>query len=197
MHTHKSLPKFTGHYSQVFAAHNVESSPVTTDSLVLAQVLLISCSTCSTKLLFFTKAVVIVVIFDLVSSIARNWTYAWDYIWANTPFTFLPQSSVHKKVGGGGEGEAYFGEFMVLFHRTSLCTAALSFSTQPVEIREGSSSFMENVAEGNVVDKKYCFRMMVWLCAYYDFYDKKVYQSYSQYATIPPLTTLLFAIGDF
>ena len=78
--------------------------------------------------------------------------------------------------GGGGRGEAYFGEFMVLFHRTSLCTAALSFSTQPVEIREGSSSFMENATEGNVVDKKYCFRMMVWLCAYYDFYDKKVIQ---------------------
>ena len=56
---------------------------------------------------------------------------------------------------------------------------------------------MENVAEGNVVDKKYCFRMMVWLCAYYDFFDKKVYQNYSRYATIPPLTTLLFAIGDF
>ena len=109
------------------------------------------------------------------------------------PSNFCLKVVCTKKLGGG----AYFGEFMVLFHQTSLCTAAPSFSTQPVEIKEGSSSFMENVAEGSVVDKKYYFRMMVWLCAYYDFYDKKVYQNYSQYATIPPLIILLFSIGDF
>ena len=107
-----------------------------------------------------------------------------------------------KKLGGGSIFWGTYGTYLyivisILFHRTSLCTAAPSFSTQPVEIKEGSSSFMENVAEGSVVDKKYYFRMMVWLCAYYDFYDKKVYQNYSQYATIPPLIILLFSIGDF
>ena len=116
----KHFPKciHTNHYPNLLATAAkfllliiwvyVESSPVTTDSLVSAEALLISCSTHSTKLLFFTKAVVIVVIFDLVSSIARNWTYAWEYIWANTPFPFLPQSSMHKKVGGGGGGAYFF-----------------------------------------------------------------------------------------
>ena len=62
----------------------------------------------------------------------------------------------------------------------SLHTSAPAFSTQPVQIREDSSAYTENVAKDNIVDKKYCFRMMVWLCAYYDFFDKKVHQCHSQ-----------------
>ena len=56
------------------------------------------------------------------------------------------------------------------------------FSTQSLQIKKGSPSHTstENVAKGNVVDKRYYFRMMVWLCAYYDFYDKKVRQCNSQ-----------------
>jgi len=102
-------------------------------------------------------------------------------------------------LGGDIFGNLWYYLFVsLLFHMdVSLYTAARSFSAQPVQIKEGSPSFMENVAEGNVVNKKYCFRMMVWLCAYYDFFGKKVYQNYSRYATIPPLTTLLFSIGDF
>ena len=54
---------------------------------------------------------------------------------------------------------------------------ASPFSTQSVQRDGGSVSYasMEKDAKGNVVDKRHCFRMMVWLCAYYEFYDKKVH----------------------
>ena len=48
------------------------------------------------------------------------------------------------------------------------------FSTQSVQLRWDSPSYMGNDGKGSTVNKKYCFRMMVWLCAYYEFYDKKV-----------------------
>ena len=62
----------------------------------------------------------------------------------------------------------------------SLRTSTPTFSTQPVQIRVDSFAYTENVAKDDIVDKKYCFRMMVWLCAYYDFFDKKVHWSCSQ-----------------
>ena len=40
---------------------------------------------------------------------------------------------------------------------------------------------IENDARVNAVGKSHCFRMMVWLCAYYDFYNEKVYQCHSQF----------------
>ena len=48
------------------------------------------------------------------------------------------------------------------------------FSAQSVQLRGDSPSYMGNDGKGSTVNKKYCFRMMVWLCAYYEFYDKKV-----------------------
>ena len=50
-------------------------------------------------------------------------------------------------------------------------------SLHSVRIRGGSIPRppTESVARGSTVDKRLCFRMMVWLCAYYEFYDKKVH----------------------
>ena len=52
-------------------------------------------------------------------------------------------------------------------------------SMHSVRIRGGSIPRppTESVARGSTVDKRLCFRMMVWLCAYYDFYDKKVHNT--------------------
>ena len=49
-------------------------------------------------------------------------------------------------------------------------------SMHSVRMRGGSIPHppTESAARGSAVDKRLCFRMMVWLCAYYEFYDKKV-----------------------
>ena len=53
----------------------------------------------------------------------------------------------------------------------------LPSSTQSMQMKRNSPPHLptENDAKCNAVGKSHCFRMMVWLCAYYDFYDKKVY----------------------
>ena len=56
----------------------------------------------------------------------------------------------------------------------NIYTFTSPFSTQSVQIRGDSPSYMGNDGKGSTVNKKYCFRMMVWLCAYYEFYDEKV-----------------------
>lgn len=53
----------------------------------------------------------------------------------------------------------------------------------------------EDDARVDIVDKRPCFRMMVWLCAYYEFYEKKVHKCSSQYTT-PLLTLLAHSTGD-
>ena len=54
-------------------------------------------------------------------------------------------------------------------------------SAQSLQTKDGSSPHLstESDIRGSAVDKKHCFRMMVWLCAYYDFYDKKVHQCHA------------------
>ena len=78
-------------------------------AFVSVQVPLISCSTCSTKLLFFQKALAVVVIVEFVH--IQEWregAYARDElnIWANAPSPLLSTSSV-QKVG------TYFRELTV------------------------------------------------------------------------------------
>ena len=82
---------------------------------------------------------------------------------------------------------------------TSSYTLAPPFSTQSVQIKDGSPSYTptENVAKSSVVDKRHCFRMMVWLCAYYDFYDMKVQKCHSELGTMPLLILLPITTGDF
>lgn len=53
----------------------------------------------------------------------------------------------------------------------------------------------EDDARVDIVDKRPCFRMMVWLCAYYEFYEKKVHKCSIQYTT-PLLTLLAHSTGD-
>ena len=52
----------------------------------------------------------------------------------------------------------------------------ISSSTQSLQVKDGSSTHLstESNIRASAVDKKHCFRMMVWFCAYYDFYNKKV-----------------------
>ena len=78
----------------------------------------------------------------------------------------------------------------------NIYTCTSPFSTQSVKRRGDSPSYMGNDGKGSTVDKKYCFRMMVWLCAYYEFYDKKVQQSPSQWDTIYLLTPLPCSPGN-
>ena len=65
-------------------------------------------------------------------------------------------------------------------------------SLQSLQVKDGSSTHLstENNLSSSAVDKKHCFRMMVWFCAYYDFYDKKVQQCYSWACVTAPLTLL-------
>ena len=71
----------------------------------------------------------------------------------------------------------------------SSCAQVYTSSTK------GGRSPMECDASGNPVDK-FCFRMMVWLCAYYDFYDKKV-QQYQSVEYQPFVSTIMFlSTGD-
>ena len=51
-----------------------------------------------------------------------------------------------------------------------------SSSIHSVRMRGGTAPPppTESDTGSGAVDKRLCFRMMVWLCAYYDFYDKKV-----------------------
>ena len=54
-------------------------------------------------------------------------------------------------------------------------------SLQSLQVKDGSSTHLstESNIRASAVVKKHCFRMMVWFCAYYDFYNKKVQQCYS------------------